>query len=313
MEIKVSVIVAVYNAEKFIEKCMDSIISQTLKEIEVIVMNDGSTDNTKEKLKSYEKDTRVIIINKENEGSAKSRNKALKMCKGEYIIEFDGDDYLADSKALEILYNESKKNNFDILMFDFYKEEFLTGEKKYCSSIVSKEKEVGKYDYILDMLNHNGDGMWCKIHKREIIEKNNIVFLENLFSYVDTIFSIQLGYYSNKIGKIEKAFYNYVQHKGQITKNVSIKDIAYAEYFQLLELEKLFLKKEDPNWEEYLKMLKLKTYYFYLKGKNRELPYYKEIREKYLKEDKKWLINSKYYEEWILKNKIKFLVRTFFI
>lgn len=312
-KLKVSVIVAVYNAEKFIEKCMDSIVSQTLKEIEIIVMNDGSTDNTKEKLKKYERNERVIIINKENEGSTKSRNKALKMCQGKYIIEFDGDDYLEDNKALEILYEECEKNNFDILMFDYYKEDILTGKKEYCSSISLEEKEVSKYNYILDMLNHNGDGMWCKIHRRDIIEKNNIFFLENLFSYGDTVFSIETGYYSNKIGKINKAFYNYVQHKNQITKNVSIEKVAEAEYIQLLELEKLFLKKEDPNWEEYLKVVRLKIYYFYLKGKNKNLPYYQEIKKRYLKENKKWLFDSKYYKSWILKNKIKFFIRCFFV
>lgn len=107
-DIKISVVVPVYNVEKYIGQCLDSILGQTLKDIEIICINDGSKDNTLEILKDYaQKDSRIILIDKENEGLSKARNQGTEIASGEYISFIDSDDWI-DENYLEALYNAAK-------------------------------------------------------------------------------------------------------------------------------------------------------------------------------------------------------------
>ena len=129
MEIKVSLIISVFNGEKYLRECLDSVIRQTLKEIEVICLNDGSTDKSKEILSEYSKDCRFKIINQENIGLGASRNKGMELAKGEYIAFLDADDWLVDN-ALETAYNEAKSKNADITMFQMINYKENTGEEK---------------------------------------------------------------------------------------------------------------------------------------------------------------------------------------
>ena len=112
-EIKVSVIIPVYNVEKYIERCLESIVNQTLKEIEIIIINDGSNDETSKKLEKFLGDVRVIYIKTENRGQSAARNKGLKIAKGEYIGFVDSDDYI-DLDFYEKLYKRIKETNSDI-------------------------------------------------------------------------------------------------------------------------------------------------------------------------------------------------------
>ena len=115
MDIKVSVIVPVYNVEKYLRECFDSILSQTLHEIEVVAINDGSPDNSLEILKEYEKkDNRVVVIDKINEGVGKARNDGIKKAAGEFIAFMDSDDFYPSDTVLETLYNAAKENNVNV-------------------------------------------------------------------------------------------------------------------------------------------------------------------------------------------------------
>ncbi len=109
MAIKVSVIIPVYNVEKYLRKCLDSVVSQTLEEIEIITVNDGSPDNSLSILKEYsENDSRIIIIDKQNEGVGKARNDGLNAAAGEFVAFMDSDDYYPSADVLETLYNTAK-------------------------------------------------------------------------------------------------------------------------------------------------------------------------------------------------------------
>lgn len=114
-KIKVSVIIPVYNVEEYIEKCLDSVVNQTLKEIEIIVVNDGTKDNSMKKIEKYFSDSRIKIINKQNGGQSSARNAGLAISKGEYISFIDSDDFI-EEKMLEELYTESE--NTDIVFSD---------------------------------------------------------------------------------------------------------------------------------------------------------------------------------------------------
>jgi Glycosyltransferases involved in cell wall biogenesis len=113
--IKISVVIPVYNVEKYLEECLDSVISQTLRDIEIICVNDGSTDNSLEILKGYQKqDDRIIIIDQQNQGVASARNNAIDIAKGKFIAFMDPDDYYPGSDVLECLYNGAKRNDTHI-------------------------------------------------------------------------------------------------------------------------------------------------------------------------------------------------------
>lgn len=112
---KISVIIPVYNVEKYLPECLDSVIGQTLTDIEIICINDGSPDNSLSILKDYAaKDSRIIIIDKENEGVGKARNDGMRAASGEFIAFMDSDDYYPSSDVLEKLYNAAKENNVKI-------------------------------------------------------------------------------------------------------------------------------------------------------------------------------------------------------
>ena len=116
MHCLVSIITPIYNTEKYLSKCLNSIISQTYKNWEVILVNDGSTDNTYELCKKYlSLDNRIYIINKENTGVSDSRNKALDIAKGKYVIFLDSDDYWCDDSILEKMVGLAEKYNLDIV------------------------------------------------------------------------------------------------------------------------------------------------------------------------------------------------------
>ena len=104
---KLSIIIPCYNTEKYINKCLDSVLNSTLKDIEVIIINDGSKDSTLDIIKSY-KDKRIIIIDKENDGVAMARNDGIKKATGEYITFIDSDDYI-EPTMYEEMYNKAKE------------------------------------------------------------------------------------------------------------------------------------------------------------------------------------------------------------
>ena len=116
-EIKVSVIVPVYNAEEHLNQCLDTIVNQTLKEIEIICVDDGSTDNSLEILNQYaQKDTRIKVIQQKNQYAGVARNNGLKIARGEYVIFLDSDDFFKED-LLEKTYNQGKKVDADIVLF----------------------------------------------------------------------------------------------------------------------------------------------------------------------------------------------------
>ena len=116
---KVSILVPCYNVEKYLPQCLDSIVNQTLKDIEIIAINDGSTDSTLDIIKQYaKKDKRFVIIDKKNEGYGKSMNRGLDAATGEYIGIVESDDWV-EPDAFETLYNMAKLNDADIAKADF--------------------------------------------------------------------------------------------------------------------------------------------------------------------------------------------------
>ena len=117
---KISVIIPVYNVEKYLRECLDSVINQTLKDIEIICINDGSTDKSLEILQEYEnKDNRFILISQFNQGQGNARNIGLNISRGEYVLFLDPDDYYTDNTAFEKLYSCAIENNAKMIHFNY--------------------------------------------------------------------------------------------------------------------------------------------------------------------------------------------------
>ena len=120
-KIDISIIVPIYNAEKYLKKCLDSLVNQTKKELEFILINDGSTDKSEEIVKTY-KDERIKYFKNKNQGIGKTRNFGIEKATGKYIMFLDSDDYFS-SDACEILYKEAEKEKADLIVFDYYRVE----------------------------------------------------------------------------------------------------------------------------------------------------------------------------------------------
>ena len=241
--IKVSVIVPVYNTSKYLKKCIESILKQSLKEIEIICINDGSTDNSLEILEKYlKKDSRVRIINQKNSGLSKVRNEGLKLAKGKYIMSIDSDDWIKEN-YFEKMYSIAEMNNLDLVFsaINIERNDEIV-EKIYDTKL---DKIIDGKQYLENLLQELSFGaVWNKLIKKEICLKNNIYFNEKIFLGEDYNFLCRLAPYLNRVGGVEEAYYVYRKGENNGSSKVkekNIKDILLG-YNQLREVYKGNLK-----------------------------------------------------------------------
>lgn len=252
-DILISVIVPAYNAEKTIKKSVNSILNQTYKNIELIVVNDGSSDNTEKVIKEIE-DNRIKLISKKNEGPSIARNVGIREAKGDYITFLDADDYLNDSifsKLVSIIKNEK----YDVVLFKTIMEingkrednckfsSFEFDEKEKSLLIKSIYNKFEKYNEILGF-----DGVQGKLINKDLIRKNNIIYPENTFRYEDAIFCLNLYTKANSIYFLAEDGTYYVQNPESICHkyNPKIVDTVYKalqNLYNLAENKQLFYIK----------------------------------------------------------------------
>ena len=220
-EVKVSIIVPAYNEEKRIERCIKSLKGQLLKEIEIIVVDDGSSDNTFNICKEYEKkDSRIRVVKKENEGQGIARNYGINMANGKYIGFVDADDYIQPD-MYQKLYEKCEKFNADSCMMIYRsKEGFLENRDFF------KNQDIRDF-IMLDMLGNNpedksgrkiGISACTKIYKSDIIKNNDIKFISEreVFSE-DTTFNIEFLMHANSVTLLDEKLYIYVNNKESYT------------------------------------------------------------------------------------------------
>lgn len=220
---KISIIVPVYNNYNFLDKCLDSIINQTYKNIEIILINDGSTDDSKKKLKDYAKeDSRIILIDKKNEGVSKARNNGIKISTGKYITFVDSDDYL-ECDAIEKMYNALIKNKVDLIRANYqvhYKESdkvdvgdlFLIGNKKY------NNKQI-KNDIVPEILSGK---LPCFVYllliKRDLLLSTSL-FPTDIHMMEDVVFYLDLLTKTNNFYILNEVVYNIYFNENGATNN----------------------------------------------------------------------------------------------
>ena len=215
---KISVIIPVYNGEKYIKRCIDSIINQTYDNVQIIIINDGSTDNTENILKDY---SNIVLINKENEGVSKARNTGLSLATGDYIYFCDADDYL-EKDAFETLVKEYAEN--DLLRFGHY---VVNGDQKKEKTneddiLASVDLNFDDNEQILEYLisNKTEGHLWNYLFKLSVIKDKNILFDEDLFYQEDVIFLLEYVLKIKKIKVVSNPFYNYFVNENSVTKNI---------------------------------------------------------------------------------------------
>lgn len=220
---KVSVVVPVYNVEKYLKRCLDSIINQTYKNIEIILVNDGSKDNSRDICEEYEKNfDNIILINQENGGLSAARNTGLKYVKGEAVTFVDSDDWL-ELDAIKYYVDSMKKYNVDMVVTNNIR------TKDYQKNILQpnniKEEVLTQEDYAKKFFKIDGNSIeyyaWSKLYKREIMEDVEFpvgLFAEDVLGTFRYMKNSQSIFYSNKIT------YNYFINDNGLTAKFGDKD-----------------------------------------------------------------------------------------
>lgn len=240
---KVSVIVPVFNVEAYLGECLESIVKQTLKDIEIVCVNDGSTDGSVEILNEYaQKDSRIKVINKQNSGYGDSMNKGIEAATGEYIGIVEADDF-ADPGMFENLYNIAKENDCDIVKSDWFN--FWTRD-----NIKEKNGRVNDFNgAIINALQHPEiltlqPTLWSAIYKRDLIKNNGINFLTTPgASYQDTSFSFKVLALAKKIKFINNAYLYYRQDNVNSSINNPAKALYVCEEYD--EIDKFLREHKD--------------------------------------------------------------------
>ena len=209
----VSCIVPVYNLENKVSKCINSLLAQTLNDIEIILVNDCSTDHSLLVLQKYaEKYNNITIVNLcENVRQGGARNKGLEVATGKYVAFFDGDDWI-ERDMLEQLYICAEKYSYDIVDSDYYQDE-ENGESKIRKSIDGDLFPIQDSKVLIC----HGGRIWTKIFKREFLIKNNIRFIEHK-KFEDNPYLPILYAYTFKVGKVNKPFYHYIYNQNSTSR-----------------------------------------------------------------------------------------------
>lgn len=221
MHPKISVIIPVYNVEKYIDCCLESITHQTLNEIEIILVDDGSTDTSSRKCEEWKKkDSRIKVIHKANEGLGLTRNAGLREATGEYVAFCDSDDYV-NNEMYEKMYFFSKTNNLDVCYCNYVLDNNGVINKK-SGSPLEQHLYIGKKEvdeFLLDMIGPLPDypsdvkymvSSCMALYRRGLIQKHNVRFMcERVVLSEDTLFNFDFLVHANNVGYLPEQFYYY--------------------------------------------------------------------------------------------------------
>lgn len=206
---KVSIIIPIYNVEKYLRQCLDSVVNQTLKDIQIICINDGSTDKSLEIIKEYAKnDPRIFIIDKPNSGYGDSMNKGIEAAEGKYIGIVESDDFV-ELNMFEKLYNTAEENNLDLVRCQYYQYSSIKNTNVPTSVDYVVKNEIYK-PIENQKVFYQPPAIWSNLAARELLNKNNIRFLKTPgASYQDTSFAFKLYACANRFMMIDDYFLHY--------------------------------------------------------------------------------------------------------
>ena len=322
--IKISIIIPVYNTEKYLKKCLDSIINQTLKSLEIICIDDCSTDNCLHILKEYQlKDNRIKIIEqKENKGQGVARNLGLNIAEGEYIMFLDPDDWL-ELNACEIAYNQISKNKNDIVFFGTTTH--IEKQNKKFNNDIRLQPFLNYFNkanvklYEIDVPFIKTFEIWYKIYNHSFIKQNQIKFSTERFGE-EGDFSLKAIVLSDTASFIDKHLYNYRIRTSSVTTQIYAK--RYMEYIAAREKNYYDLQRL-PNGNKYINAFlvyyinSLEYWYKRIEATNiiKKIKYYSAMRKIFIRLNKENDIKSicafidyGFFNKTINRNAILFIV-----
>ncbi|MDE6314608.1 MAG: glycosyltransferase [Lachnospiraceae bacterium] len=241
-KLKVSIIVPVYNAEEFLPKCMESLVQQTEQEIEIICVDDGSTDKSNEILSEYSRQhSNVILLSQKNSGAAAARNYGIQQAQGEYLLFLDADDYF-EKDLVQTAYGTAKDRDLDLLIFQASEFYHNTGMEKLTNRFINskflpKATVFSAKDVPDGIFNIASPCPWTKLFRRNFILENNITF-QNLQRANDVYFVYTAMAKAERISTIQNPLVHYrIDNKGSLQANNSLSPLLFFEAFQAVKKE----------------------------------------------------------------------------
>ena len=266
METLISVIINVYNGEKFIKKCLDSVINQTYNNLEILIINDGSTDNTLELCEEYkERDKRIKIITQNNKGLAESRNVGIENSNGEYLYFVDVDDFISED-VIEYLYNLCKKYEVSMatcMSMDIYDYNYEI------KNIEEKIRIISGKDMLKKILlsEDRAVTIWNKLFKKELFNNNRF---ENK-TINDMTITHKIAILADKIAYSNQIKYYYLRHRESVTANESKNVRRYIDKYEVAIDRYNYIKNIYPNFiENEIGLIRVITVLYLTKSKEVE-------------------------------------------
>lgn len=245
--VEISVILPVYNSENYIKECLDSLLSQTFKDIEILCIDDGSTDGSLNILKDIEKtDSRITVITQENMGVAKTRNNGMNLVKGNYVYFMDSDDCL-DKNAFKKLYDNITSNRSD---FCIMKVIFVNGSEEYKFPAFDIDKEFDKVNFnnftftYRDVKSHVLNDLfapWLKLYSAEFLKSNDDFTFPEIKSYSDAPFHVKTMLNASRISFVPEYLYYYRENDDSLVHSSS----NTINFFRLSDIIEDYLVKND--------------------------------------------------------------------
>ncbi len=301
--IKISVIIPVYNAEKYLARCLKSVINQTFKDIEIICINDVSSDNSAEILNEYsKKDERIKVINNsENMGAALSRNAGIDAAKGEYIYFIDADDYI-DEKYLEGMFSVIEREKCDIVFNAAILSESSGNSTPYKHPSMPEVDFGGRYFDNITTIHDLPCFIWARIYRKSFLDKHNLRFLD-IHATDDVVFNGITNMYSEKTFAFCGEKYHYTVNNTGVTgiaKSVDDRDLQHIKaYFLIFD----YLKEQNIK-DDRLKLFRV--YPFFKVDTDEKFDYYKmffeKIKDDYNRNEELYNELEKYFAQSILSS-----------
>lgn len=229
---KISFIIIAYNIEKYIEKCIDSILRQITDDVEIIVVDDGSTDNTYDLInKKYIGNNKIKIFHQANKGANAARQFGLKKSNSEYVIFIDGDDWIGENLVKDSL--EIVKNKYDIIYYNYYiaYDDYFKIQEEF-----KLEKSMNGYEYLSNIMEQKiSHNLWNKILKRSFLEKSKFDAIIGLTMGDDLVANICLGINKPTVYYMNKCYYYYYQREKSVTKVINFKMLEIVNCLNYIE------------------------------------------------------------------------------
>ncbi|MEG0560505.1 MAG: glycosyltransferase [Muribaculaceae bacterium] len=271
----VSVIVPIYNTERFLNRCVDSILAQTFKDIEIILVNDGSKDNSKALIDNYvATHDNIKAVHQENKGSAEARHSGIKLAQGEYVMTVDSDDWLQDD-AIDFLFNKCQEHNLDIaygVMSQF------RNENKTHNLLHPSDAILSKDEYLAYLLSNNASCSCCASLSKRVLWKDEIFPNDNIIvPGEDALTIIKMSEFVNSAGLFNKIVYFYFYNASSLTSTgINFNQKQWTLFFNDLTIN-LKQRGELERYKDQVEILEIDRIAFNIKHIDKNCSWYKDV------------------------------------